>query len=218
MDNFPGLLIAFEGIDGAGKSTHAQALAQRLEKRGEKVILRSEPTHGPEGAVIREILSGTRPRPEPKEEAELFLQDRARHVREVLGPALASGTVVILDRYFYSTAAYQGARGLDPAEILAANRRIAPEPNLVFLFSVPVEEAMRRIAGSRKSLSSFEFAPYLQEVAGRFERFHGPNITVINGYTTPEDIEKQLLAGLSPVLSRWRAARDASGAAAPAAS
>jgi dTMP kinase len=206
-ENSPGLLIAFEGIDGAGKSTHAQLLAERLERRGEKTLQRSEPTHGPEGGIIREILSGKRPRPEPAEEAQLFLDDRARHVREVIAPALAEGKIVILDRYFYSTAAYQGARGLDPRAILAANRKIAPEPNLTLIFSVPVDEAMRRISSSRKSLSSFEFAPYLTEVAGRFESFSGPALVQINGYTTTEDIEKAIQQALAPVLARWRAAK-----------
>ncbi len=208
MRDFPGLLIAFEGIDGAGKSTHAQALAERLARRGEKTLLRCEPTREKEGAEIREILSGRRPRPSPEAEAALFRRDRERHVREVLLPALNEETIVILDRYFYSTAAYQGARGLDPQRILAENRAFAPEPVLTFIFSVPVEEAMRRIASSRKALSSFEFAPYLAEVAGHFERFSGPDIIHVNGYTTHEDIEKQLQQALAPVLARWRAARD----------
>lgn len=216
MEHPNGLLIAFEGIDGAGKSTHAQHLAERLAKRGERVLLRCEPTHGPEGERIRAILAGREPRPEPADEAELFRLDRQRHVNEVIGPALDEGRIVILDRYFYSTAAYQGARGLDPAKILADNRAFAPEPQLTFIFRVPVAEAMRRIAGSRKSLSSFEFAPYLEQVAGRFEAFDGPGIVHVNGYTTPEAIEKQITHALGPVLARWRAAREAAAPAAGA--
>src|SRR5207253_402183 len=103
-----GILIAIEGIDGAGKTTQVARLCKALEAVGETVVRSKEPTNGPHGRRVRE--SAQNGRLDPHEELATFLDDRREHVATVIGPALGRGEIVILDRYFYSTIAYQGPR------------------------------------------------------------------------------------------------------------
>ena len=109
------MLIVFEGIDGTGKSTQVRLLAQALEERGLTVVTSREPTDGPFGQKLR--LSMITGRLSPEEELALFHEDRRDHVEHLILPALEAGKVVILDRYFFSTMAYQGARGFDDGSI-----------------------------------------------------------------------------------------------------
>jgi len=125
-----GFLIAIEGIDGAGKTTLAAHLAAQLGHGGTRVHLTKEPTRGPWGTRLRESAATGRLRPE--EEAELLLRDRRDHVEQLIAPALARGECVILDRYFPSMVAYQGAAGLDPADLLHAND-FAPRPDVLLV-------------------------------------------------------------------------------------
>src|SRR5689334_18751024 len=114
-----GFLLVIEGIDGAGKSTLQRQLAEWCRGAGLQVITSREPTDGPHGRALRE--SARSGRLALQDELDLFLKDRREHVETLIRPALERGDVVILDRYYFSTAAYQGARGLDPAEIIQAN-------------------------------------------------------------------------------------------------
>ena len=102
-----GLLIVFEGIDGTGKSTQLSLLAEYLREKGFAVIETREPTDGQFGQQIRALYTN-RNCVSPEQELELFLADRREHVQNVLAPALQEGKIVLCDRYFLSTAAYQG--------------------------------------------------------------------------------------------------------------
>ncbi|MBU4231991.1 MAG: dTMP kinase, partial [Proteobacteria bacterium] len=113
-----GVLLALEGVDGCGKSTQAGLLATALRERGLEVVLTCEPTDGPLGQQIREYFQGPTRYLSAKEELNLFMADRREHVEKVINPALAEGKIVITDRYYYSSVAYQGALGLDPDRIL----------------------------------------------------------------------------------------------------
>src|SRR5690606_29927239 len=104
-----GLFIVLEGIDGTGKSTQAVRLGEWFSRAGHEVLISREPTDGPWGRKLRE--SAATGRLSADEELECFLEDRRQHVRELIEPALREGKVVILDRYYFSTMAYQGARG-----------------------------------------------------------------------------------------------------------
>lgn len=108
-----GKLIAFEGIDGTGKSTQLKLLATFLRQRGQLVLETKEPTDGPVGQQIRALFHN-RKSLSLDEELELFIEDRRMHVLQHILPALEQGAFVLTDRYYYSTAAYQGARGADP--------------------------------------------------------------------------------------------------------
>ena len=133
--------IVFEGIDGSGKSTQAKLLARRLEDLGIPVLLTAEPSDGPVGRIIRSLTT----RPEAEEEARLFTEDRRDHVERVILPALVEGRTVICDRYVHSSVAYQGARGVDQAAILSAQRLFAPQPDVIFLLEIPAKIALARI-------------------------------------------------------------------------
>ena len=149
-----GLFIVFEGIDGTGKSTQSKRLAEWYRSRGREVVLSREPTDGPWGKKLRE--SATTGRLSAEEELECFLNDRREHVEMSIKPALAEGKVVILDRYYFSTMAYQGARGFDPAEIRRRNEAFAPQPDLLLILDLSVESAHGRIGARGDTANEFE--------------------------------------------------------------
>ena len=157
-----GLLVVIEGIDGTGKSTLARQLAERLEQAGECVVLSREPTQGRYGRRLRD--SAIAGRLAPAEELELFMADRREHVDGLILPSLRSGKLVILDRYYFSTAAYQGARGFDWHRILVENEQFAPDPDVLIFLDLSVEESLKRIHGRGESTDSFEQAGALERV------------------------------------------------------
>ena len=149
-----GLLIVIEGIDGTGKSTHARRLGEWFESHGREVVLSREPTDGPWGKKLR--ASASTGRLTAAEELEYFLNDRRQHVEETIAPALAAGKVVILDRYYFSTMAYQGARGFDPAEIRRRNEEFAPVPDLLLILDLDLDTALQRIGHRGDTANEFE--------------------------------------------------------------
>ena len=149
-----GIFIVIEGIDGTGKSTQSKRLAEWFRSRGREVVLSREPTDGPWGKKLRE--SATTGRLSAEEELECFLNDRREHVEMSIKPALAEGKVVILDRYYFSTMAYQGARGFDPAEIRRRNEAFAPQPDLLLILDLSVESAHGRIGARGDTANEFE--------------------------------------------------------------
>ena len=149
-----GFFIVLEGIDGTGKSTQARRLAAWLSEQGRKVVVSREPTDGPWGTKLRQ--SASTGRLSPQDELQYFLNDRRQHVEETITPALAEGQVVILDRYYFSTMAYQGARGFDPAEIRRINEEFAPAPDLLLVLDLDVNLAHDRIGSRGDSTNEFE--------------------------------------------------------------
>lgn len=175
-----GRLIAFEGIDGSGKSTQARKLAEYLRAQGREVLLTREPTDGPWGRKIREARF--KERLSPADELHAFIEDRKQHVTEEIAPALARGAVVIIDRYYYSTAAYQGARGLDPQQLLATNRAFAPKPDVVVLVDVTPEQALARISSRGEGQDLFETKAALTAVRENFLQLSKePHFVVVDG-------------------------------------
>ncbi len=179
-----GLLIALEGIDGTGKSTLQTALAEALRTAGWTVCCSREPTAGVHGQRLREAARVQRLAPE--EEVELLLADRREHVEQLIAPALARGEAVILDRYYYSTAAYQGAAGLDPAELIKLNETIAPRPDLVVILDLPPEQALQRIAGRGQATDEFERIDNLRRARAIFLALQGPQFLVLDARQATE--------------------------------
>jgi dTMP kinase len=106
-----------------------------------------------------------------EEELELFIEDRRRHVQELIGPQLRAGSVVLTDRYYFSTAAYQGAAGMNVESIFARNS-FAPVPDLVILLTMDPEVSIARIREGRgEELNDFEQLDQLKKVAAYFARF-----------------------------------------------
>lgn len=165
-----GILIAFEGIDGAGKTTQAKAVADAMDRVGFDVVVEKEPTDGPWGQKIRR--AGVRMSLD--EELRAFVEDRREHVELVIKPALASGKVVILDRYYFSTAAYQGARGKSYEEILSMNESFAPQPDFLALLNIDSKAAMARVRGRATPDSLFEREELLSVSAAIFSKIDRP--------------------------------------------
>lgn len=147
----PGLFIAFEGGDGAGKSTQAKLLAEVLQRSGHEVVLTREPGGTPVGEQLRElVLSHGQGEIDARTEALIFAAARAAHVAQLIQPALSRGAMVISDRYIDSSAAYQGAgRGLGSTEIEQLNTWATQKlrPTLTVLLDVNPEQARARRAG-----------------------------------------------------------------------
>lgn len=187
------MLIAFEGIDGSGKSTQAALLRDVLRAQGREVVFSKEPTSGKYGQAIRDSLFTHRM--EPQQELEAFVNDRREHVETLVAPALARGAVVIIDRYYYSTVAYQGARGLDPVKVLAMNQAFAPRPDVVFLVDVDPKVSLERISKRAGGRDLFETIEEQTKVRDGFLRLakSEPNFVLIDGAQTPEAMHRQVL-------------------------
>ena len=193
-----GRLIVIEGIDGTGKSTLVRALAMALQGHGCQIIVSAEPTRGPYGRKLRELAASGREGVGAEEEAELFLRDRQQHVEKTIAPGLDAGCTILLDRYYYSTIAYQGARGIDPALIKQRNCAFAPEPHLLVILELPVSEALERIATKRGTTPDhYEEAAYLENVSRIYSAITHPNLLRLDAHRPTEEMVKEILDRLS---------------------
>jgi len=209
-----GLLVVFEGAEGAGKSTQLRLLAEWLGARGNDVVAVREPGGTIVGDEIRRVLLDPESDIVPRAEALLFMASRAQLVEREVRPALDAGTVVLVDRFFLSTYAYQGAgRGLSEDDLRAANA-IATNglvPDLTLLLTLPVSEGLSRAMqrGEHDRMERAELA-FHERVAGAFERFATPEwqrahpecgpIVLIAGGGTEEAVSARVLETLR---ARW---------------
>ena len=190
-----GRLIVLEGIDGSGKSSLAAWLARRLTDAGNSTVLRREPTDGPAGQELRRIITEGRKGIAPEAETALFIEDRRQHVASGIGPDLEAGRVVILDRYYLSTAAYQGALGMDSEAIMAENESFAPPPDLALLLDLPVSTALERITiGRGGQRSAFEKQAYLEKVRKLFLGLRRPWIRLVDAVPPQPHLQEAVLA------------------------
>ena len=192
------MLIVIEGIDGTGKSTQARLLAGALRDRGHRVIQSREPTDGPYGTRLRE--SATSGRLSPEEELQLFHQDRREHVETLIAPALEAGEIVILDRYYFSTMAYQGVRGFDPSEIRRINEEFAPRPGLLFLLGLPVDVALERVGVRDGQANEFEQREALQLCSDIFASIKDSFVRNIDATRSIEQMHADILAAVNAEL------------------
>ena len=174
----PGKFIVFEGIDGMGKSSQLALLADALRQRGLPVAVTREPSDGPHSLVIREMFKA-RDRFRPEDELAAFIADRRWHVENFLRPHLAAGTHVLCDRYFLSTIAYQGSKGIDAQKIIDAHD-FAPEPDLALLLSGEPAMGIARIRQRGDMPNDFERLAYLREVRRIFDTLSFPYIRRID--------------------------------------
>ncbi|NPB10004.1 MAG: dTMP kinase [Thermodesulfobacteria bacterium] len=201
----PGLFVALEGLDGAGKSTLMQALAKDLRARGFKVITTREPTLGEWGQKIREHLAAGS-KISPQAMAELFLRDRREHVREFIIPRLEEKAIILCDRYYISTMAYQGACGLDMEALKRQNETWAPVPDFVLYLDLPVEMALKRLEGRQLYKPEvFETESFLTKVKETYEKaledFHHARLDASKDLDT---VRQEALEKLEPVIEKWQ--------------
>ncbi len=181
-----GVLVNLEGIDGCGKSTQSKLLLEKLEGEGEKVIILKEPTKRPHGQKLWDVLHGKR-KATNEEILELFVLDRKQHVEEKIQPALDDGTMVLMDRYYYSSMAYQVAGGIDVEEI-REKHIFAPKPDVVLIFDLPVSVALERVKG-HSNADEFEKEEHLEKVREAYlDLENDPLVRIVDATGTPEEI------------------------------
>ncbi len=156
-------------------------------------ITLAEPTRGAWGMKIRKLLKDGREGISPQEELNWFVNDRKEDVEINIMPALEKNVAVLMDRYYFSTAAYQGALGLEPDQIRLENEMFAPIPDRVLIFLTSPEECLKRIESSRDQKSIFEKLDYLQNVQKIFKSFRGPSIKFIESVGTVSEVHKKVL-------------------------
>ena len=183
------LFIVFEGIDGSGKSTQCDLLFGHAASLGLQAVRLAEPTDGTWGRTIRSMLKTT-DMPSAEEQLRLFILDRQDDVKSNILPALNEKKIVIMDRYYYSNAAYQGAAGLAPEHIIAENRNMRfPEPDRVYFVDIPPETAIQRVSGRRnKTKEIFEKESFLRKVREIFLSIADERFLVIDGTKSIEEI------------------------------
>jgi dTMP kinase len=211
-----GIFIAFEGGDGAGKSTQAARLAGSLESRGLTVLRTREPGGTPIGEKLRSlVLDHGHGHIDAHTEALIFAASRAAHASQIIRPALARGEVVLTDRYIDSSVAYQGAgRGLGTDAVRSVNEWATAglQPDLTVLLDVhPAEGRSRRTAGDaaedRLESEADEFHARIRQAFLDLAAARPDNYLVLEAGRPVEDIAELILARVEQLLARTGADR-----------
>lgn len=197
-----GKFIVFEGIDGAGTTTQIKDVADFLRNKGYKVHTTAEPSRGPIGAMIRNMLEGRivssyNQIPDPKTIALLFAADRCDHLENEVYPYLKKGYIVLSDRYVLSSFVYQGKFTKDSEWIEVINK-YAPNPDITFFFSISGDVAFKRLKENRSFLDQYEKKENLVELAVAYEKafeyFNKKmNIIKIDAALKPENVLKAII-------------------------
>lgn len=198
-----GILIVFEGIDGTGKSTQLNLLADALKSQGYPVITTREPTNGVYGQKIRSLYD-KRSQVTKEEELELFLQDRREHVENLLTPGLTGKNIILCDRYYLSTIAYQGTVGFDILDLEHKNN-FAPKPDIALLFQMSSKDSIERITEKRgDTLNDFEQEETLRKVAQIFDGLMFPYIHRIDATHSIESVHHSIISLVEDYLTEIR--------------
>ncbi|MDE2571461.1 MAG: dTMP kinase [bacterium] len=198
------MFVTIEGVEGAGKSTLVALLSDALKKRGIDHVVTREPGGTPLGERIRSLFLEPEAAIDPLAEAMLMAASRAQLVRRLIRPALERGQLVLCDRFWDASVAYQGyGRGLGPERVIELNR-IATEslsPDLTLLLDVPEEEAQRRMHGRSGELDRMEqeSRAFHRRVAAGYhalaERF-AERYRVLDARRGPEQLADEALAAI----------------------
>jgi dTMP kinase len=203
-----GRFVVLEGLDGAGTTTQARILGERLRAEGRKVHVTAEPSAGPAGALVRQVLSrrvvGGRGGGafDPAALALLFAADRLDHVAGEIAPKLADGVDVVSDRYTLSSLAYQGLTTGDLAWVEAVNARAAAPDVTLFLRARPAVALRRRKAASLEP-EIYEVSEFQREVAKSYvlgiERLRaaGQRVEELDGEAAVDDVAAAVWAAVS---------------------
>ena len=189
--------ITFEGVDGAGKSTHLAWFAEALRKRGKEVLVTREPGGTPLGECLRDILLNQPMHAET--EALLMFAARFEHIEQVIKPALQRGTWVVSDRFSDASFAYQGGgRGMNVAKLEQLECWVHEnfQPDLTLLFDLPVELARQRLS-KNTTLDRFEqekdnFFEKVRQAYLERRKKHSDRFVLIDAAQTPEQVKVNL--------------------------
>lgn len=211
-----GLFVVIEGIDGAGTTTQTERLVSVLRARDIRSIATREPTHGPIGTMIRQVLTGRivvaddrGPRsPDWTTMALLFAADRMDHLDAEILPAIQSGAIVVSDRYDHSSVAYQSASAQDESAgewIKQLNSR-ARRPDLTIVLDVSEEVAAARRSRRGGRAELYEQSAFQQRLAQFYKHlehhFAGEKFVHIDGHQTPDAVHEQIVAQVDALLNR----------------
>lgn len=211
MNTPVGRLIVFEGVEGAGKTTQLEWLRARLVRAGLECVSFREPGGTPLGNWIRDGVLAKDWAIDPRAEAHLFMASRAQLVATEIRPALERGALVLMDRFFLSTYAYQvGGRGLGDEEVRMANRLATGGlvPDLTLLLELSARKGLARaeLRGPKDRIERAG-AGFLQYVADAFSRFASPEwqaehpeagpVVAVDALGTPDEVERRILAVLA---------------------
>ncbi len=203
-----GVFITFEGGDGAGKTTQLELVKKWLTDHGHTVVLTREPGGTDVGIELRNIILHRKGFLAPRAEALLYAADRAHHIHTVVRPALERGEVVIQDRYFDSSVAYQGAgRVLEENEVrdlsLWATENLFPD--LTVVLDIPSDVARARRDSDKRVFDRLEAEPddfheRVREAYHRLAAAEPERFLVIDGQQNPEAISEQIIARVASLL------------------
>ena len=211
-----GTFIVFEGGEGIGKSTQAKLLKAWLEQEGESVVLTGEPGGSDLGIEIRKILlSHSTGEISPRAEALLYAADRAHHVHSLIRPALAAGQVVIGDRYFDSSIAYQGAgRVLEPGEVARISRWATESlfPTLTIIIDLPAEIGLGRLKSKdRLESQPIDFHERVRQEFLQLSLLDPERYFIVDGNKTIEETHAEIITRVSEIGALKRNAREDKG-------
>ena len=211
-----GVFIVFEGGEGIGKTTQAKLLKAWLEQEGESVVLSREPGGSELGIEIRKILlSHATGEISPRAEALLYAADRAHHVFSLIRPALAAGEVVISDRYFDSSIAYQGAgRVLEPGEVARISRWATESlfPTLTIIIDLPAEIGLGRLKSKdRLESQPLVFHERVRQEFLQLSLLDPERYFIVDGSKSIEDIHSAIITRVSEIGALKRNAREDKG-------
>ena len=194
-------LIVIEGLDGAGTTTQVKRLVEHVRAKGGKAHATREPSDGPVGRLIREMLTGDHAIPNQKLSQStfglLFAADRLDHLQREVEPKLAAGELVVSDRWYHSSLAYQGT-GAERDWIAMLNAR-ARKPDLTIFLEVRPEIAAHRRAAAGRAQELFEDMRMQEEVAAGYKATiaelmaQGERIETIDGEASPDVVFQQIV-------------------------
>lgn len=192
-----GLFITFEGIDGCGKSTQLNLLAEYLKEKGLEVIITREPGAVGLGEKLREILLNYDGEVSSNCEAFLFLADRAQHIDTLVKPAIEAGKIVLCDRHTDSTIAYQGyGRGVDLEQIKMLNKLATSglKPDLTFVFDIDMETSQERVGKNKDRMESagLEFHKKVRQGYLEIAKQEPVRVKVLSGQDSIENIFEEV--------------------------
>ena len=198
--SWSGCFIVFEGTDGTGKSTQLMLLAEKLISLGYETLTTMEPSNGEYGRRIRQSFY-KREELSAQEELELFLSDRKDHLKREVLPALQNGKIVLCDRYFLSTVAYQGPASKYSQEQLLQMNSFAPPPDIAFILHAPVEICLKRITANRGEIpNDFEKKENLIRVASIFSTLDFPWIYRVDASESQNEVAQKIYNATRTVL------------------
>lgn len=218
-DSLPGIFIVVEGVDGCGSTTHSRLLAKALRGPVRDVVLTCEPTNGPVGGLIRQILQrrlfvtdATGPRGFAwSTMALLFAADRLDHLDSVVMPALRDGSTVVSDRYLLSSLAYQSATAPEGQTVVPwiheVNSR-AQRPDLTIVLDVPAEVAEERRQARGGTAEVFETRALQERLVAIYARAEllvpGDRVVHVSGVGDASEVSARVLASVMEALPKLR--------------